>query len=671
MMKLLDLLAERALLQLAAFYSEMGIALSEDGVLPARNFDYMEQIAGMDIVIDDEKRRMRQYQIVRTDRAAEVCGLGAPGRLVIELALAARLHPKLLPQMRKLGTPCVSLGLAWEMLQLNYGSNSPDYAEIHREYKGLTRLFAKPQIQPILQAPMEMDDRLFGYLCGSNEPDERIADIAELFLFDTPIFPVMTGADVLGEIVSVLQKPSGGILLHLAGEDGSGKKFLLKHACNQVLINMLFVDYKALKGSTNLGDVIFRELALHEAGVCFYGVDKEGCKGDDIRRFVRDYIKPLYSTYHYICVCSDGAALVPHMELFVHNINIPPIDRNMRITVWEGYCSFYGITQHIDCVIAGSRYRLSNGEIAKAAKRLSGIANMGMPIGMEVLAQVAQEVLPPPTQGNIRKIHVTFTFDDLKLPKEQLDNLQNICAHEQQRHKVYDTWGMEAKYPYGRNISALFVGAPGTGKTMAVHVLSSHLGIPLYRIDLSQIVDKYIGETEKRLEEVFTLAEKSNIILFFDEADSIFGKRSEVNDAKDKYANTEVSYILQRIESYDGIVVLATNYKNNIDEAFLRRIRYLVEFPMPGAELRQQIWRSSFADDVPLEEVDFEFLARSFEMSGGLIKNIVLNATFLAADEGTSVNMKHILRSLRSENYKHGKSMIDRDFFEYSDVFLQ
>ncbi|MBQ6886965.1 MAG: ATP-binding protein [Lachnospiraceae bacterium] len=228
---------------------------------------------------------------------------------------------------------------------------------------------------------------------------------------------------------------------------------------------------------------------------------------------------------------------------------------------------------------------------------------------------------------------------------------------------------MEKKFSYGRNVSALFVGAPGTGKTMAVHVLSSMLNLPLYKIDLSQVVDKYIGETEKKLEEIFNLAEKSNTILFFDEADSIFGKRSEVNDSKDRYANTEVSYILQRIEQYDGIVILASNYKKNIDEAFMRRMRYLVEFPIPDVETRKEIWRSSFTEQVPKEELDFDFLAENFELSGGIIKNIVLNAIFSAAQQGKEVEMIHILESLKNEKAKIGKPMIKKDFAKYEYLF--
>ena len=246
--------------------------------------------------------------------------------------------------------------------------------------------------------------------------------------------------------------------------------------------------------------------------------------------------------------------------------------------------------------------------------------------------------------------------------------MNNICSHVWHRHKVYDEWNMDSRYAYGKNVSALFFGPPGTGKTMAVHVLANMLNLPLYRIDLSQVVDKYIGETEKRLEEIFDSAEKNNTVLFFDEADAIFGKRSDVNEAKDKYANTEVSYILQRIEQYDGIVILATNYRKNIDEAFMRRIRYVVEFSLPDKELRKELWQTSFSKEIQTEGLDFEYLAEQFEVAGGAIKNIVLNAAFLAAAENRPVGMVDVLRSVRNENVKIGKVMLSKDFGRYEEL---
>jgi SpoVK/Ycf46/Vps4 family AAA+-type ATPase len=215
-------------------------------------------------------------------------------------------------------------------------------------------------------------------------------------------------------------------------------------------------------------------------------------------------------------------------------------------------------------------------------------------------------------------------------------------------------------------MTALFAGTPGTGKTMAAGCIANELGLPLYRVDLSQVVDKYIGETEKKLEAVFKYAQSANVVLFFDEADALFGKRSEVKDAKDKYANTEVAFILQRIEQYSGMVILATNFINNIDEAFMRRMKYVVEFQMPEAAVRERIWRGSFSERVPQLDLDYEFLAEKIELSGGHIKNIVLNAAFLAAKDNSPVTMRHIIYCVQNEFIKLGKSVTADFFGEYA-----
>jgi SpoVK/Ycf46/Vps4 family AAA+-type ATPase len=216
----------------------------------------------------------------------------------------------------------------------------------------------------------------------------------------------------------------------------------------------------------------------------------------------------------------------------------------------------------------------------------------------------------------------------------------------------------------------LFAGPPGTGKTMAAHVLSNMLDIPLYKIDLSQVADKYIGETEKHLRKIFDFADENELILFFDEADSLFGKRSEVKDSKDRYANMEISYILQRVEQFNGVAILATNLRENMDSAFIRRMKYVIEFPMPNKDMREQIWKNSFSENVPTGNIDYEFLSEKFELSGGNIKNIILTATFLAAGKNEAVGMIHILEAVKNEYYKYNKEMTIEDFGKYGYMFL-
>jgi AAA+ superfamily predicted ATPase len=254
------------------------------------------------------------------------------------------------------------------------------------------------------------------------------------------------------------------------------------------------------------------------------------------------------------------------------------------------------------------------------------------------------------------KIEPHYGWQDLILPADKLAQLQEICSHARHRQRVFGDWGFDRKLSHGKGLSALFSGPPGTGKTMAAEVIARDLQVDLYKIDLSGVVSKYIGETEKNLSRIFREAETSNAILFFDEADALFGKRTEVSDAHDRYANIETSYLLQKMEEYEGIVILATNLRENMDEAFTRRLRFIVEFPFPDEANRLFIWKNHFPSEAPLSEaIDYQFLARKFPIAGGNIKNIVLSAAFYAAEDGGKIEMEHILRGTRREFEKVGK----------------
>jgi len=231
-----------------------------------------------------------------------------------------------------------------------------------------------------------------------------------------------------------------------------------------------------------------------------------------------------------------------------------------------------------------------------------------------------------------------------------------------QRPRVLDEWGIGRKLASSRGVTILFAGPPGTGKTMAAEVIAGELGLDLYKIDLSTVISKYIGETEKNLERIFNEAETSNAILFFDEADSLFGKRSEVRDSHDRYANIEISYLLQRMEAYDGVTMLATNLRANLDEAFTRRLQFAVDFPFPEEADRLRIWNTLFPAEVPCAaDVDLAVLAERFKLAGGNIRNIIVNAAFLAAADGGEVSMDHILHGTRRELQKMGRLVPDGD----------
>jgi SpoVK/Ycf46/Vps4 family AAA+-type ATPase len=267
------------------------------------------------------------------------------------------------------------------------------------------------------------------------------------------------------------------------------------------------------------------------------------------------------------------------------------------------------------------------------------------------------------------KVKTIHSWDDLILPRLTMQRVKEITAAIRNRHVVYSEWGFEKRIAAGLGLKVLFSGPSGTGKTMTAGVIARDLALDLYKIDLSGIVSKYIGETEKNLDRIFRAAQCSNAILFFDEADALFGKRSEVKDAHDRYANIEVAYLLQKIEEYAGVVILASNLSKNIDEAFSRRMHYVVEFPLPDETHRERLWRGMFPAEVPLaQDVDFQFLARQFAIPGGDIRNVALEAAFLAAQNGKIVTMKQLATALARQMIKQGRIPSATDFKQYHSL---
>jgi SpoVK/Ycf46/Vps4 family AAA+-type ATPase len=277
----------------------------------------------------------------------------------------------------------------------------------------------------------------------------------------------------------------------------------------------------------------------------------------------------------------------------------------------------------------------------------------------------------PQLDALAQRLEPKMTWDDLVLPRVEMKLLRGIAAQVRQRNKVYDDWGFARKMNRGFGISALFAGDSGCGKTMAAEVIANELRLNLYRIDLSAVVNKYIGETEKNLRRLFDAAEEGGSILFFDEADALFGKRSEVKDSHDRYANIEINYLLQRLESYRGLAILATNMKSGLDTAFLRRLRFVVNFPFPGITDRRRLWEKVFLQEEvarnlpcpPLETLDYERLAR-LNLTGGHIHNVALNACFTAAgSESQKVTMPLVLEAARAEFMKLDRPVNETDFY--------
>ena len=306
-----------------------------------------------------------------------------------------------------------------------------------------------------------------------------------------------------------------------------------------------------------------------------------------------------------------------------------------------------------------SQYRLSAQTILSTGAEISNAINTsGKPD--ELLWQACRTLGRRQLDDLAQRVEPASRWDDLILPEHQKIILSQVASHVRNRLKVCDEWGFARKSARGMGLSTLFAGESGTGKTMAAEVLANELHLDLYRIDLSSVVSKYIGETEKNLRKVFDAAEDSGAILLFDEADALFGKRSEVKDSHDRHANIEVSYLLQRMESYTGLAILTTNLKTSLDTAFQRRLRFVVQFTFPDTEQREAIWRSVFPGATPTSDLDYRKLAQ-LQVSGGSIRNIALNAAFLAADAGEAVRMLHLLHAAHGEGSKRERPLTDAE----------
>lgn len=316
--------------------------------------------------------------------------------------------------------------------------------------------------------------------------------------------------------------------------------------------------------------------------------------------------------------------------------------------------------------LAGT-FELSQGDIERAlatARALSG----GDTIAREELYRSCKRQSSANLEAMAERIDPQYSWDDILLDDETERHLRDVAAHITERGTVYSEWGFQAQYARGIGVVALFSGPSGTGKTMAAEVLATHAGLDLYRVDLSTLVSKYVGETEANLERVFDEAERSSAILLFDEADAVFGERSEVSDSTDRYANVETNYLLQRIERHDGVVILTTNYSSNIDDAFRRRIHRRVEFALPDQHTRERLWRELFPDETPTNGLDWTFLAQ-FELSGGAIRNAVQTAAFRAARADGPVEMSHVVPALQRELEKSGGLVDPSQLGEYRSQF--
>lgn len=348
-------------------------------------------------------------------------------------------------------------------------------------------------------------------------------------------------------------------------------------------------------------------------------------------------------------------------------------DYKTRRDVWHYFANEKGLICETLSDVARA-FQFSIGRIQSVVEKVSSInpseqSEINVPVS--VFFDICYSEIKHELGNKARKLKVRYTFNDLILPKEIMEELNSICARIRNTGIVFDEWGFGEKLSYGKGLSMVFSGEPGTGKTMAAHAIARELNLEIYQIDLSQMVSKYIGETEKNLSDIFNEAKRSNAILFFDEADALFGKRTAITNSNDKYANVETSFLLQKIEEYEGVTILSSNFLKNMDKAFMRRMNHIIEFHLPNCEQRLKIWEGIFPKEAPLcSTVDLNFLASHFDLSGGNIKNIALRAAFIAAERMDAITMKDLLFATKEELHKIGKVFVSDKLEEYADLMM-
>lgn len=470
------------------------------------------------------------------------------------------------------------------------------------------------------------------------------------------------------------------LLISLWGNEGTGKKTQMAHLGRYFDEPLLFVDMAKLPEEESEGpnalDNVFREAAIQQAlpVLCGFLLQEET---ENERKRKREWLERLTGMSGIVFLLSEAPCrpidLNSRIEL---EVEIPPLQDEQRTIAWRTLAASYDIEATLDWDMLASRFLFNPGQITNALRTARSLSEWkqengdSTPIRWNVMVEACYKQLNHRLGTKSKRLSPKSRWEDLVLPGAQTRKLRHACNHIQYKHTVYGTWGFDRKLSYGTGVSLLFSGPPGTGKTMAAEIVAKELDMEIYKIDLSQIISKYIGETEKNLREIFDEAASSYAILFFDEADALFGKRSEVKDSHDKNANTEVAFLLQKMEEYRGISILATNYLQNMDEAFLRRINYVIRFSFPDEEQREAIWRGIFPHETPLDQgLDYGFLARKLPMSGGSIKNIALTAAFLASGSSETVGMKHIFKAYQYELDKTNRTISRDELAEYSHFF--
>ncbi|WP_218082118.1 ATP-binding protein [Anthocerotibacter panamensis] len=513
---------------------------------------------------------------------------------------------------------------------------------------------------PLFLSPLRIERTILYYLMGEICLDSRLTGIVQPIPPDpTPLQP--SHQALVTQILAVWRQSTIRLpIVQLCGADSAVMRAIASSACTQagyplsvVAAHHLPVDPQALTAWLQCWE---RQARL-TGDVLLVECEDTLMTGSPHQVALELLAERLAGR---ILVAGRERQHLRHRPL--HLVDVQPLTRAEQLILWQQTLGPLADTLNGQMETLVFQFNLTQTAIQSAGEAVVGQLHPSETpheLSTALWSQCRAQARPR-LESLAQRIASTATWEDLVLPEAQLQTLREIVACVQQRTTVYETWGLARSSPRGLGISALFAGGSGTGKTLSAEVLAGELHLDLYRIDLSTIVSKYIGETEKNLSRIFDAAEAGGAILLFDEADALFGKRSEVKDSHDRHANIEVSYLLQRMEAYQGLAILTTNLKDNLDTAFMRRIRFTVRYPFPDFQQRAKIWEWVFPKAVPTEGLEVEKLAR-LNVTGGSIRNIALNAAFLAAQAREQVGMKHLLRAARTEYSKTEKMLSDTE----------
>jgi len=514
--------------------------------------------------------------------------------------------------------------------------------------------------RPVLTRSVRVPDRVTAHLLGSDIADPVVAALAYKGEQATP--------EEAAKLVRWMRDPSpsgrqgGGRLAYIRERPGASGAALASSAFTQIGRPTLALDLERLRSDddpTMVAALAAREAGLTGAGVVAGPVEVLFARGLPAVR--------AFSEMPSLVVLVGSRSWDPAWARDVPFICDAPVpDALQRAELWRR--NLNGDTPPgLDLAGTMAAFRLTADQVHRAARaaRMEAHARE-VPLDEDELKAGARAQNAAGLERLARRIQPAVGFEDLVLPPDTMAQLKELLTRARYREQVLDVWKMGGPSARRRGLTALFAGPSGTGKTMAAEVLASELGLDLYTVDLATVVDKYVGETEKNLDRIFAEAERVNGVILFDEADALFGKRSEVSDAHDRYANVEVAYLLQRMELFEGIAILATNLRANLDEAFTRRLDALVDFPDPEEEYRRRLWERTLGTTVPRDaNLDLDFLARAFKLSGGAIRNIAVAAAYAAAEDQRAMSMADLIRATQREYLKMGLLTVESEFGPY------